>query len=46
VHVTLTPCFVLSHLQVAIAMLHWHMVMPFMMQQQLHIPSAIMLHRF
>jgi hypothetical protein len=46
VQVTHTPSLVYSHLQMAIAMLHWHMHMPFIMQQQLHIPSHIILQRF
>jgi hypothetical protein len=46
VQVTHTPSLVYSHLQIAMAMLHWHIHMPFIMQQQLHIPSHIILQRF
>jgi hypothetical protein len=46
VHVTHTPSLVYSHLQMAIAILHWHRHIPFIMQQQLHIPSESILQRF
>jgi len=46
VQVTHTPSFVYSHLQIAMARLHWHRHMPFSVQQQLHIPSHNILHRF
>ena len=46
VQVTQTPFFVHSHLHMAIARLHWARHMPFIMQQQLHMPSHIILHRF
>jgi hypothetical protein len=46
VQVTHTPSLVYSHLQMAIAMLHWHMHIPFIMQQQLHMPSQSILQRF
>jgi hypothetical protein len=45
-HVTHTPSLVYSHLQMAIAILHWHRHIPFIMQQQLHIPSESILQRF
>jgi hypothetical protein len=37
VQVMQQPSFVISHLQVHMVMLHWHIIMPFIMQQQLHI---------
>ena len=46
VQVMQQPSFVISHLQAHMAMLHWHIIMPFIMQQQLHMPSAIMRQRF
>lgn len=46
VQVTHTPSLVHSHLQMARAMLHWQMHMPFIMQLQLHMPSHIIRHRF
>lgn len=41
-----TPFFDFVHLQVAMAMLHMHIVMPFIMQQQVHMPPAIISHMF
>src|SRR5262245_4616182 len=46
VQVTQTPSLVYSHLQMAMARLHWHRHMPFIVQQQLHIPSQSILQRF
>ena len=46
VQVTHTPSFVYSHLQIAKARLHWHRHMPFIVQQQLHMPSHSILQRF
>lgn len=40
------PFSVISQVQLHIAMLHWHMTMPFFMQQQLHMPSQSILHMF
>jgi hypothetical protein len=46
VQVMQQPSLVISHLQAHIAMLHWHMTMPFIMQQQLHMPVESILQRF
>ena len=46
VQVMQQPSLVISHLQLHIAMLHWHMTMPFIMQQQLHMPIESILQRF
>ena len=46
VQVMHTPSLVISHLQLHMAKLHWHMTMPFIMHEQLHIPPANMRHRF
>jgi hypothetical protein len=46
VQVRQQPSLVISHLQLHMAKLHWHISMPFIMQQQLHMPSAIMRQRF
>jgi len=46
VQVMQTPSLVMVHLQAHIIMLHWHMTMPFIMQQHEHMPSASILHRF
>ncbi|HVU87869.1 MAG TPA: hypothetical protein VHD36_11150 [Pirellulales bacterium] len=46
VQVMQTPSLVISHLQLHMAKLHWHMTMPFIMQQQLHMPPANMRQMF
>ncbi|MGC4002561.1 MAG: hypothetical protein QM811_05220 [Pirellulales bacterium] len=46
VQVMQTPSSVIVQTQWHIIMLHWHMTMPFIMQQQLHMPSHIILHMF
>ena len=46
VQVRQTPSSVIVHSHLHIARLHWHIVMPFIMQQQLHMPSASILHMF
>src|SRR4029079_7339690 len=46
VQVISTPSAVLVHLQLHMARLHWQSSMPFIMQQQLHMPSHNMRHMF
>jgi hypothetical protein len=46
VQVIQTPILVSEHSHLHIDMLHWHIIMPFIMQQQLHMPSHIMRHMF
>jgi hypothetical protein len=46
VQVTQHPSAVISHLHRPIIRLQLHTIMPFIMQQQLTIPPAIILHRF
>lgn len=46
VHVMHTPIFVSLHSHLHIVMLHWHNCIPFIRQQQLHIPPASILQRF
>ncbi len=46
VQVTQHPFAVISTLHAPIVMLQQHTVMPFMVQHMLHIPPAIMVHRF
>jgi hypothetical protein len=46
VQVTTHPSFVISHLHMAIAMLHEQTTIPFIMQQQPHMPPASMVQRF
>src|SRR5687767_9341622 len=46
VHVTQQPSLVNSHLHVPQQKLHWQMVMPLNVQQQLHMPPASILQRF
>ena len=46
VQVMQTPILVSVHSHLHMAMLHWHIIMPFIMQQQLHMLPAIILHRF
>lgn len=46
VQVMQQPSLVISHLHWHMTMLHWHMTMPFIMQQQLHIPLDSILQRF
>jgi hypothetical protein len=46
VHVMQTPSFVGSDLHMPIAKLQQHIIIPFMIMQQLHIPPAIMEQRF
>jgi hypothetical protein len=40
------PLAVISHLHMPIVMLQQHTIMPFIVQHTLHIPPAIMVHRF
>lgn len=40
------PSAVISHLHIAIIMLQLHTAMPFIVQHTLHIPPAIIAHRF
>jgi hypothetical protein len=44
VQVMHTPLSIIVHWQLHIAMLHWHIIIPFIMQHRLHIPPAIILH--
>ncbi|MGK2910642.1 MAG: hypothetical protein ACSLE1_12705 [Sphingobium sp.] len=46
VHITMQPSFVISTLQAPIVRLQQHTIMPFIMQQTLHMPPAIMVQRF
>jgi hypothetical protein len=46
VQVMQTPIFVSVHSHLHMARLHWHMVMPFIMHEQLHMLPAIILHMF
>lgn len=46
VQVMHTPSSVVVHLHEHMAKLHWHIVMPFIMQQQLQSPSHSILHMF
>ena len=46
VQVMQQPSLVISHWQLAQHRLHWHIIMPFQVQQQLHIPPASILHKF
>ena len=46
VQVMQQPSLVYSHLQVPHTRLHWTMVMPLTVQQQLHMPPASILQRF
>jgi hypothetical protein len=46
VQVMQTPSFVGSHLHMPIARLQQHIIIPFMIMQQLHMPPAIIEHRF
>jgi hypothetical protein len=46
VQVMHTPIFVSVHSHLHMDMQHWHNVMPFIMQQQLHMLPAIILHMF
>jgi hypothetical protein len=46
VQVMQTPSVVGSHLHIAMAMLQQHIIMPFMIMQQLHMPPAIIEQRF
>ena len=45
-HVMQTPSFVGSQVQIPQVRLHSHTVMPFSVQQQLHMPSHKALHKF
>jgi hypothetical protein len=40
------PSLVISHSQLHMTMLHWQTTMPFIMQQQLHMLPASILHMF
>ncbi len=46
VQVMVTPSAVASHLHMAIAMLQQHIIIPFIIMQQEHMPPAIMAQRF
>jgi hypothetical protein len=46
VQVTQTPILVSLHSHLHMHMLHWQTCMPFIRQQQLHMPPASILHRF
>jgi hypothetical protein len=46
VQVMHTPSFIMLHSHLHMAMLHWHMTMPFIMQHMLIMPPAIILHMF
>jgi hypothetical protein len=46
VQVMLTPSFVVSHLHMPIVRLQVQTIMPFMVQQKLHMPPAIIVQRF
>ena len=46
VQVTQHPLAVISHLHIPIVMLQLHTIMPFMVQHMLHMPPAIIEHRF
>ena len=46
VQVTPHPSFVISTLHAPIVRLQQHTIIPFVMQQTLHMPPAIMVHRF
>ena len=46
VQVMHTPILVSVHSHLHIDKLHWHIIMPFIMQQQLHMLPAIILHMF
>jgi hypothetical protein len=46
VQVKQTPILVSVHSHLHMHMLHWHIIMPFIMQQQLHMLPAIILHMF
>jgi hypothetical protein len=46
VQVMQTPSGVSVHLHMPITMLHWHIIRPFIMQEQLHMPSQSILHMF
>ena len=46
VHVMMQPSLVMSHLHMPIIMLQLQTIMPFIMQQQLHMVPARELHRF
>jgi hypothetical protein len=46
VHVMTQPSLVMSHLHMPMTRLQQQTIMPFIMQQQLHMPPASMLHRF
>ena len=46
VQVKQTPILVSVHSHLHMQKLHWHIIMPFIMQQQLHMLPAIILHMF
>jgi hypothetical protein len=46
VQVMHTPILVSVHSHLHMQRLHWHIIMPFIMQQQLHMLPAIILHMF
>jgi hypothetical protein len=46
VQVRQTPSSVIVHSHLHIARLHWHIIMPFIMHEQQHMPSASILHMF
>jgi hypothetical protein len=46
VHVRQTPSSVMVQSHLHMVRLHWHIIMPFIMQQTEHMPSASILHMF
>ena len=46
VQVMQRPSFVIVHSHLHMAMLHWHSIMPFIVQHMLTMPPAIILHMF
>jgi hypothetical protein len=46
VQVKHTPSFVIAHSHLHMDMLHWHIIMPFIVQHMLSMPPAIILHMF
>jgi hypothetical protein len=46
VQVMHTPSLVMSHLHMPMVRLQQHTIMPFIMQQQLHMPPASIVHKF
>ncbi len=46
VQVMQTPSLVISHLHIPMVRLQQQITMPFIMQQQLHMEPAMLMHRF